>query len=69
MENYLLREITTTINKDRGDLKRLIRPDILDYIFVTLDTVKMPKTLVGPILYQIIWNITYALYQINVNRP
>lgn len=63
MENYLLREITTTLNKDRGDLKRLIRPDILDYIFVTLDRVKMPKTLIGPILYQIIWNITYALYQ------
>ncbi len=66
MENYLLREITTTINKDRGDLKRLIRPDILDYIFVTLDRVKMPKTLVGPILYQIIWNIIYALYQTNM---
>lgn len=66
MQNYLLREITTTINKDRGDLKRLIRPDILDYIFVTLDRVRMPKTLVGPILYQIIWNIIYALYQINL---
>jgi hypothetical protein len=66
MENYLLREITTTLNKDRGDLKRLIRPDILDYIFVTLDRVKMPKTLVGPILYQIIWNIIYAIYQNNL---
>ncbi len=66
MQNYLLREITTTVNKDRGDLKRLIRPDILDYIFVTLDRVNLLKTLVGPILYQIIWNITYALYQINL---
>ena len=66
MMTYLLREITTNIRKDRGDLKRLIRPDILDYIFVTLDRVAMPATLVGPILYQIIWNITYALYQINM---
>lgn len=67
LENYLLREITMTFTKDRGDLKRIIRPDILDYIFVTLDKVPMPATLVGPILYQIIWNITYALYQINLN--
>ncbi len=66
MMTYLLREITTNIRKDRGDLKRLIRPDILDYIFVTLDRVAMPATLVGPILYQIIWNITYALYQTNM---
>ncbi len=66
MQNYLLREITTNIIKDRGDLKRLIRPDILDYIFVTLDKIKMPLTLKGPILYQIIWNITYALYQMNL---
>jgi hypothetical protein len=66
MMTYLIREITTNIRKDRGDLKRLIRPDILDYIFVTLDRVAMPPTLVGPILYQIIWNITYALYQINM---
>jgi hypothetical protein len=67
MENYLLREITTTLNKDRGDLKRIIRPDILDYLFVTLDTVRMPETLLGPFLYQIIWNITYALHQITLN--
>lgn len=66
MQNYLLREITTNIRKDRGDLKRLIRPDVLDYIFVTLDRIAMPPTLVGPILYQIIWNITYALYQTNL---
>ena len=66
LENYLLREITTTFNKDRGDLKRIIRPDILDYIFITLDKAQIPGTLVGPVLYQIIWNITYALYQINL---
>jgi hypothetical protein len=66
MENYLLREITTIMNKDRGDLKRLVRPDILDYLFVTLDAVRLPKTLAGPILYQIIWNIVYALYRINI---
>jgi hypothetical protein len=68
MQNYLMREITTNLRKDRGDLKRLIRPDILDYIFVTLDRIAMPETLVGPILYQIIWNITYALYQANLNE-
>ena len=68
METYLLREITTTFAKDRGDLKRIVRPDILDYVFVTLDKVKMPETLAGPILYQIIWNITYALSQIRINN-
>jgi hypothetical protein len=65
MENYLLREITTTFNRDRGDLKRIIRPDILDYILLALDKVPMAKTLLGPFLYQIVWNATYALYQIN----
>jgi hypothetical protein len=67
MESYLLREITTTFYKDRGDLKRIIRPDILDYIFVTLDKISIPETLVGPILYQILWNITYALGQTKLN--
>lgn len=68
MQSYFMREITTTLRKDRGDLKRLIRPDVLDYIFVTLDRIAMPPTLVGPILYQIIWNVTYALYQANLNE-
>ncbi len=63
METYLMREITTGIRRDRGELRRFIRPDILDYIFVTLDKVKIPANLLGPILYQVIWNITYALYQ------
>ncbi len=63
MQNYLLREITSIIRKDRGDLKRLIRPDILDYIFITLDRASIPGNLIGPMLYQVIWNITYALYQ------
>ena len=63
---YLLREITSIIRKDRGDLKRLIRPDIIDYIFTTLDRVGMPELLIGPILYQIIWNITYTLHEMNL---
>lgn len=65
MQNYLLHEITTNIRKDRGDLKRIVRPDILDYVFVTLDKVAMPQTLTGPLLYQVVWNITYALHQMN----
>ncbi|NPV05837.1 MAG: hypothetical protein HPY67_14020 [Syntrophaceae bacterium] len=66
MQNYLLRVITTTIRKDKGDLKRLIRPDIVDYLFVSLDRVALPDTLLGPIVYQIVWNVTYALYNINL---
>lgn len=66
MQNYLLREITAMMRKDRGDLKRLVRPDILDYIFVTLDRVALPENLAPPILYQIIWNITYAMYLTNL---
>jgi len=66
MQSYLLNEITSIIRKDKSDLKRLVRPDIVDYIFVTLDKVKIPANLLAPILYQCVWNITYALYQINL---
>jgi hypothetical protein len=66
MQAFLIKEITSIIRRDRGDLKRLVRPDIIDYIFTTLDRVEIPETLVGPILYQIIWNITYSLYQMNL---
>jgi hypothetical protein len=66
MQSYLLNEITSMIRKDKSDLKRLIRPDIIDYIFLTLDKVKIPSTLLPPILYQSVWNMIYALYQINL---
>jgi len=66
VENYLLREISTNARSERGDLRRLIRPDILDYLFVTLDRIAMPPTLVGPLVYPIIWNGAYALYQTNL---
>jgi hypothetical protein len=66
MQAYLIKEITSTIRRDRGDLKRLVRPDIIDYIFTTLDRVEIPEPLVGPILYQVIWNITYTLHQMYV---
>lgn len=66
MQTYLLREITSIIRKDRGDLKRLIRPDIIDYIFTTVDRIGVPELLVGPILYQILWNVTYTLHLMNL---
>ena len=66
MQSYLLNEITSIIRKDKSELKRLVRPDIIDYIFLTLDKVKIPSTLLAPILYQCVWNMTYALYQINL---
>jgi hypothetical protein len=66
MQSYLLNEITSIIRKDKSDLKRLIRPDIIDYIYLTLDKVKIPPSLLPPILYQCVWNMTYALYQINL---
>jgi hypothetical protein len=66
MQSYLLNEITSIIRKDKSDLKRLIRPDIIDYIYLTLDKVRIPPSLLPPILYQCVWNMTYALYQINL---
>jgi len=63
MQSYLLNEITSITRKDKSDIKRLVRPDIVDYIFLTLNKVKMPQTLLAPILYQCVWNVIYALHQ------
>lgn len=68
MQNYLLRTITTCIRKDRSELYRIVRPDVLDYIFNTLEHITIPVNLLGPIVYQMIWNIAYSLNQINVLR-
>lgn len=63
MQSFLLREITTHVRRDRSDLRRIVRPDVLDYIFVTLDKVSIPNNLIGPIVYQVVWNMAYSLYQ------
>ncbi len=65
MQNYLMREITARARKDRGDLRRIIRPDVIDYILVTLDKTSIPANLIGPIVYQVVWNIAYSLYHTN----
>ena len=62
MQSFLFREITAVIRKDRGDLRRIVRPDVLDYIFVTLDKVSIPENLIGPIVYQMVWNMAFSLY-------
>ena len=62
MQSLLLREITAAVREDRGDLRRIVRPDVIDYLFVTLDKVSIPENLIGPIVYQMVWNMAYSLY-------
>ncbi|MBN2343319.1 MAG: hypothetical protein JXX29_17815 [Deltaproteobacteria bacterium] len=62
MQNYLLRTITTLIRKERTELYRIVRPDVLDLIFDTIREQKIPVNLLGPIVYQTVWNIAYSLY-------
>jgi hypothetical protein len=66
VQSYLLREISSRAQRDRGELRRLVRADVLDGLLATLDRASLPSTLVGPILYQVVWNVAYALYQTNL---
>jgi hypothetical protein len=61
MQNYLLRTITTSIRRDRSELYRIVRPDVLDLIFNTIQHIEIPVNLLGPIVYQTVWNIAYSL--------
>ncbi|MBN2525254.1 MAG: hypothetical protein JXR76_02595 [Deltaproteobacteria bacterium] len=61
MQNYLLRTVTTAIRKERGELYRIVRPDVLDLIFNTIEHINIPVNLLGPIIYQMVWNIAYSL--------
>ncbi|MBN2804150.1 MAG: hypothetical protein JXR91_13735 [Deltaproteobacteria bacterium] len=61
MQNYLMHTITTCVRKDRSELYRFIRPDILDLIFDKLASVSISENLLGPLVYQIVWNIAFSL--------
>ena len=61
MQNYLLRTVTTCIRKDRSELYRIVRPDILDLMFHTIQHIDIPANLLGPIVYQMVWNTAYSL--------
>ncbi|MBN2715259.1 MAG: hypothetical protein JXX14_05355 [Deltaproteobacteria bacterium] len=61
MQNYLMRTVTTFIRKERTELYRIVRPDVLDLIFNTIEHIDIPVNLLGPIVYQTVWNIAYSL--------
>lgn len=63
METYLLREIVR-IRKNGHEQNHLLQPRVLENILKKLDSVVgLPDSLKGPLLYQIVWNIAYALYK------
>jgi hypothetical protein len=63
MESFLLREISASAESGKN---AIVHPVIFEGVLSTLRNVKgLPPRLVGPLLYQTIWNIAYALYQRN----
>lgn len=63
METYLLREIVR-IRKNGHEQNHLLQPSVLERISRKLDSIiGLPDSLKGPLLYQIVWNIAYALYK------
>ncbi len=63
MESYLAREIGR-IQKHGGTPNTIVQPRIYADVSGRLDAVAgLPEPLKGPLLYQIFWNMAYALYQ------
>ena len=67
MEVYLMREISAFCNHseaEAGGANTTIHPDVYRMVQSKLDAVMgLPKGLRGPLLYQILWNIAYGVYQ------
>ncbi len=63
MESYLVREVCR-IQKHGGTPNTVIQPRIFSHVSARLDEAGgFPESLKGPVLYHILWNIAYALYQ------
>ncbi|MEI8230194.1 MAG: hypothetical protein WCG83_03570 [Candidatus Peregrinibacteria bacterium] len=62
METYLLREISKAEKRRQGN--DIIDDQVFEEVWKRLQGIKeLPESLKGPFLYQILWNIAYALYQ------
>lgn len=62
MEAYLIGEMTRILgNRSRNNV--VFQPRLLDYVVEAVDAVEgLPRSLVPALVYQVIWNITYALH-------
>ncbi len=63
MESYLVREICR-IEKHGGQTNTILQPHIYAHVSSKIaEVASLPDSMRGPLIYQIIWNVTYALYQ------
>lgn len=69
MQAYLMRKISEMVNKHMSDsnangIDEILNPVVFKDLMKKLNDIKdLPASLKGPLLYQFVWNIAYALYQ------
>ena len=64
METFLMRRISEIVNKNGRGAEEILNKKVFDHLYKKLKGIKdLPSSLVGPLLYQFVWNIAYALYQ------
>lgn len=66
METFLMRRIREIVNKGGKDAEEILNGKVFDTLFAQVNGIRdLPETLKGPLMYQFLWNIAYALYQRN----
>ena len=66
METFLMRRIGEIVNRDGKGAEQILNRKVFDALFAQINGIKdLPVSLKGPLMYQFIWNIAYALYQRN----
>lgn len=64
MEAFLMRRISEIVNKNGRGAEEILNKKVFDHLHQKLKSTKdLPSSLIGPLLYQFVWNIAYALYQ------
>jgi hypothetical protein len=64
METFLLRRLTEIVNRKGRGSHEILRDDVFHHLYDLINSVRdLPQGLKGPLLYQTVWNIAYALYQ------
>ncbi|TGK18871.1 hypothetical protein EHO61_08110 [Leptospira fluminis] len=66
MKSFLIREISAIVSSEEFHSQKLIQPEILNALLHKFSKVKdLPRTLLAPLLYQALWNLSYSCYQKN----
>ncbi|EPG75865.1 hypothetical protein LEP1GSC058_0471 [Leptospira fainei serovar Hurstbridge str. BUT 6] len=64
MKSFLIREVAAIVSTGEFSTQKLIQPDLLNALLHKLSQVKdLPHSLLAPLLYQTLWNISYSSYQ------